>query len=59
MMSIKPKEVKIMSDDSKKEDENEKDENEKEIEEDDKAKLLYSYPFGPKFKLGTRRKKTS
>ncbi|MFX0126044.1 MAG: hypothetical protein ACFFAE_20655 [Candidatus Hodarchaeota archaeon] len=42
-----------MSDEEPKDEEDTEDEDEK---KDSTAKLIYSYPLGPKFKKGTRRK---
>jgi hypothetical protein len=44
-----------LSDEVKKDEEDNEDEDEK---KEPTAKLMYSYPFGPKLKKGTRRKKT-
>jgi hypothetical protein len=51
------KEVETMStEDPKDEQDNEENDDDKKGKKDPTAKLIYSYPLGPKFKKGTGRK---
>ncbi|MFX1507581.1 MAG: hypothetical protein ACFFDC_15965 [Promethearchaeota archaeon] len=45
-----------MSDEETKDEEDNEDNEDDDEEKDITAKLMYSYPFEPKFKKGTRRK---
>ena len=50
------KEVKIACSNVPEDEDNEENDKDKKPKKDPTTKLLYSYPFGPKFKKGTRRK---
>ena len=45
-----------MSEEDPKDEENNEDDDDTKEKEKGTAKLIYSYPLGPKFKKGTRRK---
>jgi hypothetical protein len=49
--------LKLMSDEDPKDEENNENDDDTKEKKDITAKLIYSYPFGPKFKKGTGRKK--